>query len=103
MSEPYKSANQAHTEEFITCTIPLNVTGNGYGHPMLVRIDLHLQSDDSVLLTSRGGNTGTPIDKAKCVSVPCAEWDKFQSDHTDDLALARWAFAKAGWVLRDNE
>ncbi|AXH60492.1 hypothetical protein ALP10_200254 [Pseudomonas syringae pv. helianthi] len=97
------STNQAYTEEFITCTIPLNVTGNGYGHPMLVRIDLHLQSDDSVLLTSRGGNTGTPIKNAKCVSVPRVEWDNFQSCHTGDLALARWAFSKTGWVLRDDE
>ncbi|PYD27776.1 hypothetical protein ALP72_01149 [Pseudomonas coronafaciens pv. coronafaciens] len=97
------SANQTHTEEFITSTVPLNVTGNGYCHPLLVRIDLNLQSDDSVLLTSRGGNTGTPMNKAKCVSVPCAEWEKFQSEHTGDLALARWAFAKTGWVLRDDE
>ncbi|MFI3049489.1 MULTISPECIES: hypothetical protein [Pseudomonas syringae group] len=43
------------------------------------------------------------MNKAKCVSVPCAEWEKFQSEHTGDLALARWAFAKTGWVLRDDE
>ncbi|KPX54461.1 hypothetical protein ALO53_200162 [Pseudomonas amygdali pv. photiniae] len=60
------STNQAYTEEFITCTIPLNVTGNGYGHPMLVRIDLHLQSDDSVLLTSRGGNTNQKRKMRQC-------------------------------------
>ncbi|RXU01346.1 hypothetical protein B1F69_04380 [Pseudomonas syringae] len=84
-------------------TDALQVIGNGYNHPILVRIDFELQADDSVILTSRGGHTGTVIRSAKSVHVPPEEWNNLQPNLTDDLALARWAFSKNGWVLRDDE
>ncbi|OKS78762.1 hypothetical protein PsaNZ64_00330 [Pseudomonas syringae pv. actinidiae] len=88
---------------FITSTTPMHAKGNGYSHPLVIRIEVNREPDNSVLLSSRGGHTGTLIKNAKCVSVPGAEWDSLQLDHADDLALAQWAFSKAGWVLRDHE
>ncbi|WP_241693226.1 hypothetical protein [Pseudomonas syringae] len=89
--------------DFMAGTDALQVIGNGYNHPILVRIDFELQADDSVILTSRGGHTGTVIRSAKSVHVPPEEWNNLQPNLTDDLALARWAFSKNGWVLRDDE
>ncbi|WP_234828786.1 hypothetical protein [Pseudomonas coronafaciens] len=89
--------------DFMAGTDALQVIGNGYNHPILVRIDFEIQADDSVILTSRGGHTGTVIRSAKSVHVLPEEWKNLQSNLTDDLAMARWAFSKNGWVLRDDE
>lgn len=80
-----------------------NVTGNGFGHPVLVRIDFYRQADNSVLLTSCGGHTGTVFEKAKCVLVSTEEWDFQQRPPVDRAALTRWAFEKTGWVIRNND
>ncbi|MGN9498509.1 hypothetical protein ACTMQ1_26650 [Pseudomonas syringae pv. aptata] len=98
----YESVKKPY-HDFMAGTDALQVIGNGYNHPILVRIDFELQADDSVILTSRGGHTGTVIRSAKSVHVLPEEWNNLQSNLTDDLAMARWAFSKNGWVLRDDE
>ncbi|MDT3268712.1 hypothetical protein QNL75_27025 [Pseudomonas amygdali pv. morsprunorum] len=97
------NTNTAHIVEHLLCTAPMQVKGNGYSHPVLVRIELNRQSDDSVLLTSRGGHTGTHILNAKSVTISRTEWDNLRYDTLDEMVLANWAFSKAGWVLRDDE
>ncbi|AVI88052.1 hypothetical protein XJ28_30585 (plasmid) [Pseudomonas syringae pv. tomato] len=88
---------------FIMCTEPLQAKGNGYDYPILVRIEVNRQSDNTVQLTSRGGHTGTLITHAREVNISSAEWDNRPYDSFDSLVLNRWAFSKAGWVLRDDE
>ncbi|RML14159.1 hypothetical protein ALR00_100737 [Pseudomonas savastanoi pv. retacarpa] len=88
---------------FITSTEPLQAKGNGYDYPILVRIEFERQSDDSVQLISRGGHTGTLIKNARRVNISSHDWDNRPYDPLDSLVLTRWAFSKAGWVLRDDE
>ncbi|AYL84412.1 hypothetical protein [Pseudomonas syringae] len=88
---------------FITCTEPLQAKGNGHDYPILVRIEFERQPDDSVQLISRGGHTGTLITNARRVNISSHDWDNRPYDPLDSLVLNRWAFSKAGWVLRDNE
>ncbi|RMV73129.1 hypothetical protein ALP05_200042 [Pseudomonas caricapapayae] len=74
----------------------------GMTNPILVRIEFERQSDDSVQLISRGGHTGTLITNARRVNISSNEWDIRPYDPLDSLILSRWAFSKAGWVLRES-
>lgn len=88
--------------EFVECTQALLAKGNGYNPAILVRIEIGRQADGSIMLTSRGGRTGTLFKSVEPVMIPGDEWDHRPYDPCDHFVLTRWTFAKVGWLPRDN-